>query len=147
MRAAVVLLFCLGCPDDPGFSPPPDRPPDPVGQAEVSPDRLDLTGAGTAQPVVGTVVVHNAGERELRMHSAVIDGSRLTLATDETANANRRIEPDGSFDILVTCRFRELPADPAEGALVIATNDPEAARIEVPITCTPAGGDDDGDGD
>ena len=146
IRGALVLAL-VACAPEPGINPPADPPVVLVGEAVISPERLDLAAEAFDSPVVGAVRVENVGEHPLTLRSAVVAGGARVVTTDDATNANRRIDAGTSFDVLVVCRYREEPMVVVEATLDVQTNDPDAALVSLPVTCTPPDTDTDGDTD
>jgi hypothetical protein len=147
MRIAAFGLALAACSPDPGINPPADPPVVLVGRADLSVDRIDLVDAAFDVPLVGSVTLSNVGDHPLTLRSAVIRDGAGVIVTDEATNLNRRLEDGDSYDILVVCRYRELPMLPVQAALIVQTNDPQSALVELAVTCTPAPADDDDDTD
>ncbi|TVQ90407.1 MAG: hypothetical protein EA397_12530 [Deltaproteobacteria bacterium] len=145
----LILLAWTGCGSDAGFSVQDTPPPPPVGEALIEPLELDLVDAIFDTPRVGEVRIENIGTHPLRLRSGTVHGGDGILLTNTESNSDRRIEEGEHFDLLIVCRYRERPMEPVEATLIVQTNDPQAAQVEIPISCTPSAhdeGTDSGEG-
>ncbi len=107
-----------------------------VPDIAVDPTDLDFGSAEAGVAVSRTVTVRNEGTADLTITSVTLDepGNLAEFSADPLGDIQRVIEPGGSIQVTVTLVSLDDESDNA--TLLIASNDPDEAMVQVPLTST-----------
>ena len=115
-----------------------------AGTMDLSEEALVWDDAKVLVALSQTLVVTNVSPEDvLHVRSAIIINDSLdAFYTDEEANEDVKLNPDGTRELIIVCKLQELEV--SEAALRIESNDPDMTIFELPLTCNPTEADSGG---